>query len=176
MKTLFVLPGVSKQVPSRSFLCNRRVANMNSLAWHGGGACTENRARVHASSPTAATGHRDNLSSQWRGARPAGISSWPAKFVQLHDATSSSVKPVLLDPCAAALNQDDQNDDEEHAGDNLDNRGTVHNNSPFLSTACFMCSQSEQDAGDTRRQSGEIPGGVRAIPQSRPAIRAIRAT
>jgi len=58
----------------------------------------------------------------------------------LLDATSSPVKPVLLDPCAAALNQNDQDDDKKYAADNLDNRDTAHNNSPFsqLPASCVI--------------------------------------
>jgi len=38
----------------------------------------------------------------------------------------------LLNPCATPLNQNDQHDDKEHAGNNPDNRGTVHVDSPFI--------------------------------------------
>ena len=36
------------------------------------------------------------------------------------------MQPVLLNPCATPLYQNDQHDDKEHAGYNPDNRGTVH--------------------------------------------------
>jgi hypothetical protein len=32
----------------------------------------------------------------------------------------------LLNPCATTLNQDDQHDNKKRAGNNPDNRGTVH--------------------------------------------------
>jgi hypothetical protein len=33
---------------------------------------------------------------------------------------------ALLDACAATLDQDSQNDDNQHTGNNSDNRGSVH--------------------------------------------------
>jgi hypothetical protein len=36
------------------------------------------------------------------------------------------VKAELLDASAATLDQDDQHDDEQHAGSNPDKSGTVH--------------------------------------------------
>jgi len=47
---------------------------------------------------------------------------------------------VLLHLGAAALNEDDQHDDKHHAGDNPDNRSSVHDSSFSLSTTFFMCS------------------------------------
>ena len=46
----------------------------------------------------------------------------------------------LLDPGAAALNQDDKHNDKQHARDNLDDRGTVHEIplSKFLASVCFL--------------------------------------
>jgi hypothetical protein len=41
------------------------------------------------------------------------------------------VKLVLLDPCAATLNQNDQNDDKKHACDDPDNHGASHYKSSF---------------------------------------------
>jgi hypothetical protein len=41
------------------------------------------------------------------------------------------VNAVLLDVSAAALNQNNQYDDEKHAGYNLNNRGLVHGESPY---------------------------------------------
>jgi hypothetical protein len=39
---------------------------------------------------------------------------------------------VLLYSCAAPLNQNDKHDHKEHSGNNPDNRGSVHLDSPFL--------------------------------------------
>jgi len=47
-------------------------------------------------------------------------------------ATGLPEKPDLLDPRAAPLDQNDQDDDCQHAGDNLNNRGTGHDNPSFL--------------------------------------------
>jgi hypothetical protein len=41
------------------------------------------------------------------------------------------VQALLLDLRAAALDQDNQHDDEKHAGNNPDNHGLVHIESPF---------------------------------------------
>jgi hypothetical protein len=42
------------------------------------------------------------------------------------------MKAVLLDARAAALDQDNQHNDKQHTGNNPNNRGTVHCNSPFV--------------------------------------------
>jgi hypothetical protein len=39
---------------------------------------------------------------------------------------------ALLHPCATALDQNDQHDHEQHAGNNPDYRGRVHVKSPFF--------------------------------------------
>jgi hypothetical protein len=38
---------------------------------------------------------------------------------------------ALLDPCAAALDQNDQNDHKQNSGYNPDNHGAVHFDFPF---------------------------------------------
>jgi len=40
-------------------------------------------------------------------------------------------KRLLLDPCAATLDQYNQNDDNQHTGNNPNNRGTIHVKSSF---------------------------------------------
>jgi hypothetical protein len=40
-------------------------------------------------------------------------------------------KFVLFHLCATPLDQNDQHDDKKHPGDNPDNHGSVHFNSPF---------------------------------------------
>src|SRR5579862_4866300 len=39
--------------------------------------------------------------------------------------------PELLHPCAPALNENDQHDNEQNAGHYTDNRRVIHFNSPF---------------------------------------------
>jgi hypothetical protein len=41
------------------------------------------------------------------------------------------VQPLLLDPSAAALNQDDQHENKKNAGSNPNNRCCVHRDTPF---------------------------------------------
>jgi len=45
-----------------------------------------------------------------------------------HCHTGLPMKASLLDPRAAALNQDNQNDDKQHTCDNLNNCGAIHLN------------------------------------------------
>ncbi len=70
------------------------------------------------------------------------------------------VKPRLLDPCAAALNQQNQHDDKQNAGDNSDNRSTVHKN--FLSPPKVLHSllQSIEDLGASQRNSSSFFGAA----------------
>ena len=70
------------------------------------------------------------------------------------------VKPVLLDLCATALNQQNQHDDKQDASDNSDNRSTVHKK--FLSPPkCCICSFSPyrtwEPASGTRAFSSAPP-------------------
>jgi hypothetical protein len=51
------------------------------------------------------------------------------------DGTSPPLKRLLLDLCAAALNQNGQYDDNQHTSYNPNDHGTVHKNSSFL----FSC-------------------------------------
>ena len=74
---------------------------------------------------------------------------------------------VLLDPCAAPLNQNDQDDDKKHAADNPDNHGTVHIDSSFLqlpnddlNDSMIMMTAgpitTTKSAGKMKRTSGKI--------------------
>ena len=47
---------------------------------------------------------------------------------------------ILLNPCAAPLNQNDKHNDKQHARDNLNNGGIVHEIplSEFLASLCFL--------------------------------------
>jgi hypothetical protein len=56
------------------------------------------------------------------------LASGPALF---RGATGLFVKPDLLDPRAAPLDQNNQDDDCQHAGDNL-NSSSGHNNPSFF--------------------------------------------
>jgi hypothetical protein len=47
----------------------------------------------------------------------------------------ASPKTVLLDPRAAALNQNNQHDHKQDACNNTNNQDTVHCNFPFFSAA-----------------------------------------
>jgi len=49
-----------------------------------------------------------------------------------------SPKIALLDPCAAALDQDEQNYDNQYCGNNPDDQSSVHCNSFFFQQdACY---------------------------------------
>jgi hypothetical protein len=45
-------------------------------------------------------------------------------------STPDRMQPVLLDPRATALNQNDQHDHKKNAGNDPDNRGVIHLASP----------------------------------------------
>jgi hypothetical protein len=62
----------------------------------------------------------------------SGMIERPVNLAQFCGATGPPVKPALLDPRAAPLDQNNQNDNCQNAGDNLNNRGTGHNNPSFL--------------------------------------------
>jgi hypothetical protein len=69
-----------------------------------------------------------------RGARPAtsgtiNLASSPSVFAS---ATSRRVNAVLLDLSAAALNENEQHDGEKQSGNNPDNCGLIHFESPLL--------------------------------------------
>jgi hypothetical protein len=67
---------------------------------------------------------------------------------------------VLLDPGSAALNQNDQYDDKQNPSDDLDNRGAIHKNSPFVQQAAISASESRQNAGNARQAKGIDPDSV----------------
>jgi hypothetical protein len=50
-----------------------------------------------------------------------------------HNSTAplGYLRSLLLDPCAAALDQNDQNDHKQNTGNNPDNHGAVHFDFPF---------------------------------------------
>jgi hypothetical protein len=52
----------------------------------------------------------------------------PGMLLPVH---KPSINTELLDACAAALNQDDENNDGQNAGDNL-NSGSAHDEFPFF--------------------------------------------
>jgi hypothetical protein len=49
----------------------------------------------------------------------------------LRSAAGRQAQAVLLDSRAAALNQNDQDDDKQHSGNNLDNGASFHIDSSF---------------------------------------------
>jgi hypothetical protein len=61
---------------------------------------------------------------------------------------------VLLNPCAAALDQDHQHDDKQHARDNADNRGTVHFE---ISLFRVQVEMPRVFTGYGRRLCGDVP-------------------
>jgi hypothetical protein len=89
--------------------------------------------------------------------------SIPARQGQSNETNSVAMRRgrelTLLDPGAAPLNQDDKHNDKQHARDNLDDRGTVHeiSLSELLSSVCFL--PGEKTACN-RRQSDwcALPG------------------
>jgi hypothetical protein len=91
-----------------------------------------------------------------------------SELAQPRRAVGPPVKLALLDPCAAALDQDNQNNYKKHPGNNLDNRGVVHLNPLPLEKSTFNFSQTERQAGSIRRQSDEVP--VSPAANSRPAM------
>jgi hypothetical protein len=56
----------------------------------------------------------------------------PVNLMQLRGAAKTPPHTVLLDPCAAALNQKNQHDYKEHAANNANDGDTVHSNPPFF--------------------------------------------
>jgi hypothetical protein len=47
-------------------------------------------------------------------------------------AAGPPAEEKLLDPCTAALNQDNQNDNDEYTGNNPNDHGGIHIDSSFL--------------------------------------------
>jgi hypothetical protein len=71
------------------------------------------------------TGHQRGEISSSQKRKPV------SSCVQLDNTAEASAQPGLLGPCAAALDQDNENNDKQHTGNNLDNRRTTHSNSSF---------------------------------------------
>jgi len=71
---------------------------------------------------------------------------------------SPPAKPVLLDPRAAALDQNDKHDNKQNASNNPNDRDTVHFNCPFLQRQAPFIPQPEPCKGTARRQSIEVSG------------------
>jgi hypothetical protein len=75
---------------------------------------------------------KQHLAAGMTESRAVGMRGWTSRPCRLPCATRPSIQPQLLYPRATALNQNDQHDDKKHAGDNPDNRDTIHFNSPFI--------------------------------------------
>jgi len=96
----------------------------------------DNRCAIHEKLPFRAKnlvhslpchhGTRATLQAKRQCLRFCATRNSSAGSLPLQGTAEISAQPALLDPCAAALNQNDQHDEKQHAGDNLDNRGTVH--------------------------------------------------
>jgi len=93
------------------------------------------------------------------------------------------VNPVLLYPGAAALNQDDQDHNKQNAGDNLDNRGTVHYVSPSFNNALDLLPSLDNswETPEPKRQvsvsrTAEPASGVRPASRPRQLTRQTRPT
>jgi hypothetical protein len=56
--------------------------------------------------------------------------------------TSRLDEPVLFGPRATALNQNNENDNDQHTGNNPNNRGRTHENSSFLRQEWLMHSHA----------------------------------
>ena len=70
--------------------------------------------------------------SKRRGVRPGRLRRQSAKLVRFHGAARVCARSVLLDPSAATLNQNDQQDDKQNACNNPNNQFTTHFDSSFL--------------------------------------------
>jgi hypothetical protein len=55
----------------------------------------------------------------------------PAKLALLHDTTGSPVIPALLNPRAATVDQNSQDDNNQHAGNYPGDRDSIHIDSSF---------------------------------------------
>jgi hypothetical protein len=64
------------------------------------------------------------------GKSPIPNNCEPASRASLCGAVKK-LRPMLLGPRAATLDQDNQNDDNQHTCNNPDDCGTVHSNSSF---------------------------------------------
>jgi hypothetical protein len=65
------------------------------------------------------------------------------------------VNAVLLDLSAATLNQNAQHDNEKQSGNNPDNYGLIHFESPFLRTTNVTVPHVLAGYDSTCRRSGE---------------------
>jgi hypothetical protein len=120
-------------------LLDPRAAALNKNDQHdhkqNAGDNPNNRDTVHFDFPFF--DHRASFPSLIRtSARPGRLRKLSAKPVQLHGAAGILAQAVLLDPRAAALDQYDEHDDKQNAGNNPNDRDTVHFDSSFLSALC----------------------------------------
>jgi hypothetical protein len=98
-----------------------------------------------------------------------------SQTARLHRAAGQPVKPLLLDPRAAALDQNNQNDDKQHTCNNLDNRGVVHPN-PLPFNGFFLAfpvstgpaPHPAPKAMRFRPADCELPGEARAFSRAPP--------
>jgi hypothetical protein len=63
--------------------------------------------------------------------RPGRRRRLSAELAQIHGAAGTLKRSALLDACAAALDQNDQNDHKKNTGNNPDDQSAVHFDFPF---------------------------------------------
>lgn len=106
------------------------------------------------------------LSKTWRHRAPVRRDPRPAKLragqpsAKFPEIAGILAQPALLDPCAASLDQYNQNDENQHTGNNPDDHGSIHIDSSFpqrLLRALNDC-MMEMIAGPraTRKIDGKI--------------------
>ena len=92
-----------------------------------------------------------------RGPRRAGL----IKLAGGHRATSRRpslfVKAVLFSPSAAALDEYDQHNHEQHARNNPDYRGTVHVEFPLIDPNHLKCHERWIDSGTPDAEAAGFP-------------------
>jgi hypothetical protein len=67
--------------------------------------------------------------------------------------------PTLLNPCAAALDQNDQHDEKQSCGNNADEGSTVHGESLSFNES-FEMLLGFAGSGLVDRRSGTLPSGM----------------
>src|SRR5271157_5542698 len=75
-------------------------------------------------------------------------------------AAGPTMKPVLLVPCAAAQDQNNDSDDSQHTANDLDDLCTVqtaHVGFPFLQQNVCCAPRLERNPSNTRRQKTAKP-------------------
>src|SRR5580698_1893643 len=82
------------------------------------------RAGVHT--PRSLAKRQSGTVAETEDPRCRRLQSWSTEPEKCSGPAHRCMTSALLDPCATALDQNDQHDHEQHAGSNPDNRGSVH--------------------------------------------------